>query len=260
MISNNLIDGFISAMSNRLINTNSKVNLKTHYKDVIHVYIDDVDVGKLSDNPDDVVNKCTSKLCYFLPNSLFFDFIDKKPINDFVKVTQKLSMSFDDILDPGNPNRPQDRKLSDFGFDLRGENVYHRCKFDNKDVYFNENLSMTFKVVKHNGVVRIIDNFKTSILNINWKVLGKTEIQDLNNNINMVITKNNDNYIFTHQYEEYRPAILFDIDDIPDFEEIISFLADYTLMLKHNIELPSMIEFKKNKDRYKDLIEMVLIS
>lgn len=260
---NNLMEGFISAMSGRLINSDSKVELKSHYKDVVHVYIDGVDVGKLSEEPVENLEKIPTNLCYFLPNILFFDFIHKQPINDFIKVTQKLSMIFDDILDPGNPNKPQDRTLSDFGFDLRGENVFHRCKFDNTDVYFNENLSITFKVVKQDGVVCIIDNFKTSILNssvINLKVLGITEIQDLNNNINMTVTKNNDNYIFTHQYEDYRPAIVFDVDHIPDFTEIISFVVNYTLMLKHNIELPRMTEFNENKERYKNLIEMALIS
>lgn len=260
---NNLMEGFISAMSGRLINSYLKVELKSHYKDVVHVYIDGVDVGKLSEEPVENLEKTPTNICYFLPNILFFDFIHKQPINDFIKVTQKLSMIFDDTLDPGNPNKPQDRKLSDFGFDLRGENIYHQCTFDNTDVYFNENLSMTFKVVKHNGVVCIIDNFKTSILNssvINFKVLGITEIQDLNNNINMVVTKNNENYTLTHEYQDYRPTIVFDIEHIPDFEEIISFIVNYTLMLKHNIELPHMIEFNENKERYKNLIEMALIS
>lgn len=260
MISN-LMKGFISAMSGRLINSDLKVELKSHYKDVVHVYIDGVEVGKLSEQTVEHLNKRPTTLCYFLPNILFFDFIDKKPINDFVKVTQELSMSLDDVFDPNNPNKPQDLKLRDFGFDLCGENISHRYKFDNQYVYFNENLSMTFKVVKHNGVVCIIDNFKTSILNssvINFKVLGITEIQD--NNINMAVTKNNDNYIFTHQYEDYRPAIVFDIDHMPDFTEIISFVVNYTLMMKHNIELPLMTEFNENKERYKNLIEMALIS
>ena len=263
MISNNSREGFISAISGRLINSGLTVELKSHYKDVIHVYIDGFDVGKLSEEPMGNFKKSPTTIYYFLPNILFFDFIDSTPINDFIKVTQKLSMSLDDVFNPHNKNKPQDRKLRDFGFDLCGENVSHSFKLDKKDIYLNENLSITFKVVKQDGVVCIIDNFKTSILNsivVNFSDLSIKEIRYLNDNINMVILKNNDNYTLTHQYQDYRPTIVFDIEHIPDFEEIISFVVNYTLMLKHNIELPVMTEFNENKEHYNNLLEMVLIS
>lgn len=172
-------------------------------------------------------------------------------------------MALNDVFDLNNPEKPQDRKLSDFGFKTHGSNVAHRFELDNKKLFFNENLSMTFKVIKQDGVVCIIDNFKTSILHsivIPFNSLWTKEIQDLNDNMNMVILKNNDNYTLTHQYQDYRPTIVFDIEHIPDFEEIILFVVIYTLMLKHNIELPLMTEFNENKERYKNLIEMALIS
>lgn len=263
MINNNLINDFISVLKNRLLNKESIIDIKSDNKNDFHVYIDGISAGILSNKQDEDIKKCPYTLCYFLPNILYFDLIDKTSINGFVNVTQKLSMSFDDILDPDNPERPKDRKLRDFGFDLNGKNVYHRFKFDNEFVCFKENLSITFKVIKQNGVVYIIDNFKTSILSssiMNFKLLGITEIKNLNDNINMVVLKNNDNYTLTHQYQDYLPTIVFDIDTIPNFDEIISFVVDYTLMIKHNIELPSINEFNKNKKRYKDLIEMTLIS
>lgn len=262
MINNNLMKNFILAISDRIINSSLLVELKFEtngYKDIIYVYIDDIEVGEIYENPED---KSPTTLCYFLPNILFFDFIDNKPINDFVKVTQKLSMALDDVFDPHNPEKPQDRKLSDFGFKIHGANVSHRFEFDNKKVFFNENLSITFKVIKQDGIVCIIDNFKTSIRYnnlVDYTLLPTENIKDLNYNMDMIISKNNENYILTHEYQDYRPSIVFDADNIPDFEEFISFVVNYTLMMKHNIELPSMTEFNENKERYKNLIEMALI-
>lgn len=245
---------FVIAIKNRMLSPNHVVIIKENYMNEQNIYIDDCLSGKLFKRSGHV---------YFFPRINFFDLIDKNTINDFINVTQKLVDSFDNVIDPKNDNKMQCRRLENFGFNLIGETIYHNHISSNLKIMVKENLSIVFKFVKENGLFILVDNFRVSMKNkglIDFALLGFKENDDLYERLNISVITENKKYKLINEYKEYLPEIIFNMDNIPNFENIVSVVMDYTLMLINHIELPPLIEFKENKERYKNLIEMALIS
>ena len=261
-------DSFISALEKRLNNEDLIVSVDLiKFEDTrANVLINDIVVGIIVsyyeniEIPDGV-------LLYFVPNIIFFKFIDMENVEYFINLSNQFMGSYIKNIDiKDNVKKPAAKKFEDFDFDLSSSKITNFSGlFSNRKIECAENSRFVFNLVEDGDSFKLIDDFKMSITNRAMTMFAILGIQDYsifesNRMFSASLSKNGETYSLNHECSDPLHSIRFTVNDpIPDMADYVSVIFYYSIMKTHNLELPSIEEFVNKFDDYKQVIEMSLI-